>query len=76
MAQHVLEPRGLSFARLSPRERRVLSLLADGLPTREVARQLSYSERTVKNVIHDVVTKLNARSRSQAIATAMREGLI
>ena len=40
------------------------------------AQQLCYSERTVKNVLHDVVTKLNARSRSQAVAFAVREGLI
>ena len=38
---------------------------------REVAQQLCYSERTVKNVLHDVVTKLNARSRSQAVAFAV-----
>jgi DNA-binding NarL/FixJ family response regulator len=37
---------------------------------------MSYSERTVKNVLHDVVTKLNARTRSQAVAFAIREGLI
>ena len=43
---------------------------------REVAQELCYSERTVKNVLHDVVTKLNARSRSQAVAFAVREGLI
>jgi DNA-binding NarL/FixJ family response regulator len=62
--------------RLSEREQQVLSLIAAGHPTREVAEQLSYSERTVKNVLHDVVTKLNARSRSQAVAFAVREGLI
>jgi DNA-binding NarL/FixJ family response regulator len=63
-------------ARLTDREQQVLALIADGHPTREVALQLSYSERTVKNVLHDVVTKLNARSRSQAVAHAVREGLI
>jgi DNA-binding NarL/FixJ family response regulator len=63
-------------ARLTDREQRVLSLIAAGHPTREVAQQLCYSERTVKNVLHDVVTKLNARSRSQAVAHAVREGLI
>jgi DNA-binding NarL/FixJ family response regulator len=62
--------------RLSEREQRVLALIAEGHPTREVAEQLCYSERTVKNVLHDVVTKLNARSRSQAVAFAVREGLI
>jgi DNA-binding NarL/FixJ family response regulator len=63
-------------AKLTDRELEVLSLIAEGHPTREVALRLSYSERTVKNVLHDVVTKLNARSRSQAIAFAVREGLI
>jgi DNA-binding NarL/FixJ family response regulator len=63
-------------ARLNDREQQVLTLIAAGHPTREVAEQLSYSERTVKNVLHDVVTKLNARSRSQAVAYAVREGLI
>ena len=63
-------------ARLTDREQQVLSLIAQGHPTREVAEQLCYSERTVKNVLHDVVTKLNARSRSQAVAHAVREGLI
>jgi len=63
-------------ATLTDREQQVLSLIASGHPTREVAQQLCYSERTVKNVLHDVVTKLNARSRSQAVAYAVREGLI
>jgi DNA-binding NarL/FixJ family response regulator len=65
-----------SSVRLVDRERQVLGLIADGLPTREVAQQLNYSERTVKSVLHDVVTKLNARSRSQAVAQAVRDGLI
>ena len=65
-----------SASRLNEREQQVLSLIAAGHPTREVAQQLCYSERTVKNVLHDVVTKLNARSRSQAVAHAVREGLI
>lgn len=63
-------------SRLNDREQQVLTLIAAGHPTREVAEQLCYSERTVKNVLHDVVTKLNARSRSQAVAYAVREGLI
>ncbi len=63
-------------ATLTDREQQVLALIAAGHPTREVAQELCYSERTVKNVLHDVVTKLNARSRSQAVAFAVREGLI
>jgi DNA-binding NarL/FixJ family response regulator len=65
-----------ALAQLTDREQQVLTLIAEGHPTREVAAQLCYSERTVKNVLHDVVTKLNARSRSQAVAFAVREGLI
>lgn len=61
---------------LTAREQRVLRLVAEGHPTREVASRLSYSERTVKNVLHDVVTKLGARSRSHAVAHAVRDGLI
>ena len=71
-----LEPGRPAAARLTDREQQVLALIAAGHPTREVAQQLCYSERTVKNVLHDVVTKLNARSRSQAVAFAVREGLI
>jgi DNA-binding NarL/FixJ family response regulator len=68
--------RATLHSRLTEREQQVLTLIADGHPTREVAEQLCYSERTVKNVLHDVTTKLNARSRSQAVAFAVREGLI
>ena len=64
------------LSRLSTREQEVLRLVADGHPIREVAQRLCYSERTIKNVIHDVVTKLNVRTRSQAVAQAVREGLI
>jgi DNA-binding NarL/FixJ family response regulator len=71
-----LEPERPRGAQLTEREQQVLSLIAAGHATREVAEQLCYSERTVKNVLHDVVTKLNARSRSQAVAFAVREGLI
>jgi DNA-binding NarL/FixJ family response regulator len=74
-SQRVMERRSL-HSRLTEREQQVLTLIADGHPTREVAEQLCYSERTVKNVLHDVTTKLNARSRSQAVAFAVREGLI
>ena len=76
VSREVLEPRGLSFSRLTTREQEVLRLLAQGHPTREVATQLCYSERTIKNVIHDCVTKLDARTRSQAVALAVRDGLI
>ena len=61
---------------LNAREQQVLRLIADGHGTREVAAELSYSERTIKNVLHDVATKLGARSRSHAVAHAVRAGII
>jgi DNA-binding NarL/FixJ family response regulator len=76
VSREVLEPRGLSLSRLTPRERDVLKLVAEGRATREVALELSYSERTIKNVLHDVITKLGVRSRAHAVAYALRHGLI
>jgi DNA-binding NarL/FixJ family response regulator len=74
--EQVLGPRGLSLTGLSKREIDVLKLVADGLSTGEIARRLSYSERTIKNVIHDVTARFDLRNRSHAVAYAMRAGLI
>lgn len=76
LQRHVLTPQGLDLNGLTRREVVVLKLVAEGLSTREIARQISYSERTIKNIIHDVTTKLRLRNRSHAVAYAMREGLI
>jgi DNA-binding NarL/FixJ family response regulator len=76
LQRQVLAPHGLSFGGLSDREVAVLRLVAEGLDTGEIAQELAYSERTIKNVIHDVTTRLHLRNRSQAVAYALREGLI
>jgi DNA-binding NarL/FixJ family response regulator len=76
LQRQVLAPRGISFNGLATREIAVLRLVAEGLDTAEIARRLSYSERTVKNVLHDVTTRLQLRNRSHAVAYAMREGLL
>jgi DNA-binding NarL/FixJ family response regulator len=68
--------RTLPFAGLTTRESQILRLVADGLDTDEIALQLSYSSRTVKNVLHAVTTRFCLRNRSHAVAYAMREGLI
>jgi DNA-binding NarL/FixJ family response regulator len=72
----VLAPRGVALRGLSERETQVLRLVADGHATAEIAALLCYSERTVKNVLHDVTSRLQLRNRSHAVAYALREGLI
>ena len=76
LQRQVLAPRGLTFTGLTPRETQVLKLVADGHDTSEIALQLCYSERTVKNVLHDLTTRLQLKNRTHAVAYAMREGLI
>ena len=76
LQRQVLGPRGLTFSGLTERELSVLRLLADGLDTAEVGRQLFYSERTVKNIVHDVTSRLELRNRTHAVAYALRQGLI
>ena len=66
-------PPGAGFA---PREQMVLSLVAAGLSNREIAERLSYSERTIKTILHDIVIRLGVKSRSQAVAMAVRERII
>jgi DNA-binding NarL/FixJ family response regulator len=61
---------------LSPREREVLRLLADGLAVSGIAKTLYISESTTKTHISKLYEKLGAGNRAQALMTAMRLGLI
>jgi DNA-binding NarL/FixJ family response regulator len=61
---------------LTHRELRILRLLADGLSTLEIAREMAYSERTIKQAVHAITTRLKLRNRSHAVAYAVRKGLI
>jgi DNA-binding NarL/FixJ family response regulator len=74
--EQVLGPRGLTVAGLAQREIDVLKLVAEGLSTGDIARRLCYSERTIKNVIHDVTARFDLQNRCHAVAYAMRAGLI
>jgi DNA-binding NarL/FixJ family response regulator len=76
LQREVLAPLGLNSAGLTPREIDVLRLMADGLTTEEIADKLCYSERTMKNVVHGVTSRLKLRNRAHAVAYAMRAGLI
>jgi DNA-binding NarL/FixJ family response regulator len=70
------EPNGARVGGCTDRETEVLRLLAAGLSTSEIARQLSYSQRTIKSIVHDVTNRFQLRNRSHAVAFAVREGLI
>lgn len=76
LQRQVLSPMDMHLTGLSGREAEVLRLVADGFDTREIAEKLCYSERTVKNVLHDITSRFQLKNRSQAVAYALREGLI
>ena len=61
---------------LTERETDVLRLLADGQSNKEIARNLSIGEKTVKTHVSNILAKLNVQSRTQAVLQAMRAGII
>lgn len=61
---------------LSPREREILGLVADGLGNKIVASRLGISEHTVKTHIASIFTKLGADTRAEAVAIGARQGMI
>jgi DNA-binding NarL/FixJ family response regulator len=72
MLQHTTQP-GVAkvpiaqqLAELSPREKEVLNLIATGANNREIAQELYISEKTVKNHVTSILSKLNLRDRTQA----------
>jgi DNA-binding NarL/FixJ family response regulator len=65
-----------SGPQLSPREREVLGLLADGLGVAQISRQLYISESTTKTHISKLYEKLGAGNRAQALMTALKLGLL
>lgn len=61
---------------LTPREREILQLLADGMSNADVAAQLFISQETVKSHVRHILAKLEADTRTQAVAIALREAMI
>lgn len=61
---------------LSPRERQVLQLVADGNENKQIARHLGIAEPTVKTYLRGVFTRLDVSSRAEAVAVGIRLGLI
>jgi DNA-binding NarL/FixJ family response regulator len=71
-----LGPRVEAPTTLAPRERELVRLLAEGYDTAEIAKSLSYSERTVKNIVHGMLNRLRLRNRAHVVAFAMRAGVL
>ena len=61
---------------LTPREREILQLLADGMSNVDVADKLFISQETVKSHVRHILAKLEADTRTQAVAIALREAMI
>ena len=61
---------------LTTREREILQLLADGMSNADVATQLFISQETVKSHVRHILAKLEADTRTHAVAIALREAII
>jgi DNA-binding NarL/FixJ family response regulator len=70
-----LEGRG-STDMLTPREREILQLLANGMSNADVAGHLFISQETVKSHVRHILSKMEADTRTQAVAIALREAMI
>jgi two-component system response regulator DevR len=62
------------LARLSPQERNILRLIADGLTNRQIAEEVHLAEKTVKNYVSNLLAKLGMERRTQAAVYAARLG--
>jgi two-component system NarL family response regulator len=67
---------GVTHVQLTPREMAALRLMADGKANKEIATDLSISERTVKTHLGHLFEKLGVTSRTEAIKVATRRGLV
>jgi len=61
---------------LTPRELQILRMLSEGLPNRTIAAQLEISEHTAKFHVGQILAKLDAESRTEAVTIGIRHGLI
>jgi NarL family two-component system response regulator YdfI len=70
------DPRTARTEALSEREQEVLAFLAQGAANKEIAHHLHITERTVKAHVTSIFNKLGVNSRAEAVAVAMRHGLL
>lgn len=73
---HLEEPKTTQSQDLSDRESQVLALMAGGAANKQIAARLGISERTVKAHVTSIFTKLVVSSRAEAVAVALRRGLL
>lgn len=73
---NLLATQGLASGGLTVREVEVLKLIAQGEDTSSVAAQLSYSERTIKKIVQEMMSRLNLRNRAHAVSYALKVGAI
>jgi DNA-binding NarL/FixJ family response regulator len=76
VAARIVALAGSPRATLTPREEDVLRLVAEGLPNKQIGRALGVTERTVKFHVSSLLQKLDAESRTQAVAAARQRGLL
>ena len=65
-------PEDALLARLTERERRVLDLVAEGKTNREIGAELYLAEKTVKNYVSNILSKLGMQRRTEAAVFATR----
>jgi DNA-binding NarL/FixJ family response regulator len=64
------------YQALTPQERRILTLVADGASNKDIAAELNLSERTIKNYVSIIFQKLQVNNRTEAAIRAVRDGLV
>lgn len=60
------------LSRLTPQERRILSLIADGMTNRQIANELHLAEKTIKNYVSNMLSKLGMERRTEAAVFATK----
>lgn len=71
-----IQRKGRAVNELTPRELEVLELLAAGAPHTQIEADLHMSRSTVRNHVQSILTKTNTHSRLEAVAVAVRDGII
>jgi DNA-binding NarL/FixJ family response regulator len=66
------EPEDDLLSKLSPQERKILNFIAEGMTNREIANEMFLAEKTVKNYVSNMLSKLGMGHRSEAAAYAAR----